>query len=492
MIQMSKMQRNNPLSRVGAAIREIATECARHLYAGVRWSADFIRRDNNAAMVTPQVLESGETYTPPIATKSLLRLGGAIITFVFGGILVWSIAFPLEGAVVAGGQVVVEGNRKTIQHLEGGVVDEILVREGQQVDSGELVIRMKNTEQQTSLAVIDSQLTELYARRARLIAVRDNLDALSPATGITAILESAQFDEKLRGQRNLFEAFRKTRDTQVNLLNERVVQQTDRINGLDAQIRSLGNQLRLINDELASTQELHSQGFAPLTRVRELERERERLNGERGARRSSRSESESVISEAKLEIERLGSGMREDAISELRDLEVSIAELEEKRVAAAEAFARTEVRAPQEGWVLGLSVHTVGGVVAPGAPLMDIVPGGDDLEIAVQIAPQHVDQVHVGQETLVRFSALGQTRTPEILGAVKSVSADSIVDEASQIAYYLAMIEMPKGATDTALAGNVLVPGMPVEAYIKTGKRSAMSYFMKPLTDSMARALREE
>jgi hypothetical protein len=239
--------------------------------------------------------------------------------------------------------------------------------------------------------------------------------------------------------------------------------------------------------------QLHQQGYAPKTHVRELERESKRLEGEGGALRAGVAEAQSIVAEARLEIERSEETSREDALAELRDVEVSVAELEERRVAAMDALRRTEIRAPYAGRVLGLAVHTVGGVIAPGAALMEIVPGGDRLQVAAQVAPQDIDKVRAGQETLVRFSAFGSRRTPEAQGIVKTVSADSLVDEAIGAPYYLVIVEIPEGeALSSLLGGAALAPGMPVETFIRTGSKPAISYLLKPLADAMSRSMREE
>ena len=429
----------------------------------------------------------------PQSAAFFTRLGVAVIAAVFGGIGLWSMVAPIDGAVIAAGQVVVETNRKAVQHLEGGVIGEILVREGERVVAGAVVARLDDTVQNANLALIDGQLTEIYARRARLEAERDRQDRLATPRGVADILDMSEFTAKLAGQQRLFEARLATRTTQISLLEERVVQQNERIRGLDAQIASLRDQNRLINDELEGVRDLHAQGFAPLTRVRELEREAKRLGGERGALQASVAEAESIIAEARLEIERLHEAGREEAITELRDAEVSAAELEERRVTALDALRRTEVRAPHSGRVLGLAVHTVGGVIAPGAPLMEIVPDGDRLQIAAQVAPQDIDKILPGQETLIRFSVFGTRRTPETDGEVRQVSADAMTDEATGLPYYLVTIEIPEGDELSALLnGATLVPGMPVEAFIHTGSKPAISYLLKPLSDSMARSMREE
>jgi HlyD family type I secretion membrane fusion protein len=429
----------------------------------------------------------------PPSTGYFIRLGFSVIAVTFGGFALWSVAAPIEGAVVAPGQIVVENSRKTIQHLEGGVVDEILVKEGDRVDAGQVIARLAGAIPKANLAMTDGQLTELYARRARLEAERDRAPAIGAARGLAEIVGAEAFEQKLAGQSQLLEARNETRGTQISLLEERVIQQRERIGGLNAQIRSQRDQQRLIEDELAGVRELHEQGFAPLTKLRALERESKRLGGERGALQASVAEAESVIAEARLEIERLKETGREEAIKELRDVEASIAELEERRVAAHDAVDRTEIRAPKTGRVLGLSVHTVGGVVAPGGAIMEIVPDDDRLQIAARVSPQDIDKVAVGMSTRVRFSALNSTLTPEASGSVASVSADSLVDKNTGIPFYLVLVDIPDtAAIEKKFKGQEIVPGMPVEAYIRTGSRSAASYFLKPLTDALSRSMREE
>lgn len=429
----------------------------------------------------------------PVESRFYERIGFGAVLAVVGGIAFWSIAAPIEGAVIAGGQVVVESNRKIVQHLEGGVIGSIAVREGDLVREGDIVARFDDTIARADAALIDAQLTELYARRARLEAERDGGRVLAKARGGAELLASPAFEEKRAGQARLFKARRETRRTKISLLDERIVQQRERIGGLKAQLAALRDQISLINEDLKAVEALHARGYAPTTRLRELKRAAKGSIGERGALTAAVAEATSVIAEARLEIERLGEADREQAIAELRDAEVAISELEERRLAARHTLQRTEVRAPQSGRVLSLSVHTVGGVVAPGEPLMEIVPEGDRLQVAARIAPQDVDKIRPGQETLVRFSAFNARRTPEAKGAVKTISADVVNDAATGAAYYRVLVDIPEGDDLAAvLSDQKLMPGMPVEAFIRTDSRPALSYLLKPLTDSMARSMREE
>jgi membrane fusion protein, type I secretion system len=429
--------------------------------------------------------------SPPPASV-FIRFGFGILIAVFGGLIFWSVVAPINGAVVAPGQVMVESNRKIVQHLEGGVVGEILVHEDQFVEKGEVLARLDSTVTQANLTRVESQLAELYARRARVLAIRDGKDALSEPSGAPEILATPTFLAMFEGQKELFTAQRATLDKQVSLLKERIIQQEKRIGGLTAQRTSIIAQLRLIDDELESVRGLHKKGFAPLTRLRALERESQRLYGEQGSLAAALAGADSIIAEAQLEIERLKGAAREKAITELRDVEVSIADFEETRVTAADALTRTEIRAPQSGRVIGLSIHTVGGVIAPGAPIMEIVPGGAKLEIAARVSPRDVDKVRAGQAAVIRFSSFSARMTPQVKGTVRSVSADSLADQITGAPYYLVLIDLPEAdELMDALRGEPLVPGMPAETFIRTGRQPAISYLLRPLTDALARSMRE-
>lgn len=423
------------------------------------------------------------------------RIGLITVAAVFGGLLLWSIFAPINSAVIAPGRISVETNRKAIQHLEGGVISEILVKEGEAVEGGDVLIRLDAVVPKANAALLTEQLAERIARQARLLAERDGMKEIPEDSRAFALAPGdLDYSPQLEGQKNLLAAREQTKATQISLLEERIVQSKTRIDGANTQIRSLKAQGKLIADELEGVKRLHAEGFAPLTRVRELEREKEAISGRQGALVASVAESESVISEAKLEIERLKQKSREDAIKEAEEVEVEIAGLIERRVAALDALRRTEIRAPEAGVVLGLSVHTRGGVIAPGAPVMEIVPkSSDGLLIAAQIAPRDVDKVQAGQEAVLRFTAFNARTTPEATGVVRQVSADNIVDKATGQPYFLVLIDLPPEAElNRVLKNQTLVPGMPVESFIKTGAQPAISYLLKPLTDALSRSMREE
>jgi len=423
-----------------------------------------------------------------------VRLGWIAAAAVFGGLLIWSIIAPINSAVIAPGQLSVETNRKTIQHLEGGVIRKIFVKEGQEVDAGDLLIELDDTVTGANVDVFSAQLAEAVARYARLLAERDGLAEI-PADSIAFSIAPSDLDfqPNLAGQKKLLEAREATKKTQIALLEERVVQQTKRIDGYQTQIQSLRQQSRLVGEELEGVKKLNAEGFAPTTRVRELERVKEAIAGQQGQLTAASAESESEIAEARLEIERLRQQSREDAIKESQDLEVQIAGLIERRTAALDALRRSQITAPEDGIVIGLNVHTVGGVIAPGAPVMDIVPMGDALLVSARISPRDVDKVKPGQEAVIRFTAFNSRVTPEAIGSVRQVSADNFVDKESGAAYFLVLIDLPmQEDLEKILKGQALLPGMPAECFIRTGSRPAISYLLKPLTDAFSRALREE
>ncbi len=443
-------------------------------------------------MQTPQDID--QTVDARDGAQRLTRLGWIAAAAVFGGLLIWSIAAPIDSAVIAPGQLSVETNRKTIQHLEGGVIRKIHVKEGHVVKAGDLLVDLDDTVTRANVEVFSSQLAEGLARYARLLAERDNLAEI-PDDSLAFDLAPADLDfiDNLSGQRRLLEAREATKKTQINLFEEQIVQQSKRIEGYSTQLKSLREQARLIGEELEGVRRLNAEGFAPTTRVRELERTRESIMGQQGQLTAARAESESAISGLHLEIERLKQQSREDAIKESQDLEVQIAALVERRTAALDALRRSEIRAPEDGVVLGLNVHTIGGVIAPGAPVMDIVPAGDSLVVAARIAPRDVDKVKPGQEALIRFSAFNARVTPEAIGSVRQVSADSFIDQQTGVSYFLVLLDLPPTSDlERILQGKALQAGMPAESFIRTGSRPAISYLLKPLTDAFSRSMREE
>ena len=405
----------------------------------------------------------------------------------FGGWAAWA---SIHGAVIASATVVVESNAKKVQHAEGGIVAELKVREGDRVTSGQLLVKLDETDTQANLAIIDAQLNELFARQARLEAERDVADEISFPSDLVARRDEPKIGKILRGQEKLFAARRTAARGEKEQLRQRISQIEDEIEGLKAQRVSKQKQISLIGDELEGLRDLQRQGLVPLPRVRALEREQARLEGEWGELVANIARAGGRIGETKLRIIQIDQDALKEILAELRDAQGKIAELQERRVAAQTRLARTEVRSPRSGFVHQLNVHTVGGVIQAGEPVMVIIPERDVLVLEALVEPQYIDQVGVGQTASIRLSAFDQRTTPELDGEVIRVSADLMQDKVSGEPHYAVRIRLAPSQLER-LGEKALKPGMPAEAFIQTEARTAISYLFKPLTDQITKAFRE-
>jgi HlyD family secretion protein len=408
-----------------------------------------------------------------------------------GGLGGWAVVTELAGAVVATGAVVVDSNVKKVQHPTGGVVGEIMVRDGDRVRAGEVVVRLDQTVAGANLAMVSKSLDELAARQARLEAERDGAERVMFPPALVQRLAERDHAGLLLGERGLFESRRVAREGQKSQLNERVAQLREQIEGLNLQAEAKADEIKLIQDELAGVEELWRKKLVPITRVTSLKREETRLKGERGQLISNVAQAKGRISETALQILQIDQDLRSEVSTELREVQAKIAELVERQVAAEDQLKRIDIRAPQDGIVHQSIVHTVGGVIAAGDPLMLIVPESDDLSIEVKVAPQDIDQLAPGQETLLRLSAFNQRTTPELKGRVSLIAADLVTDQRSGAQYYPVKIAFAENEQDR-LGSVKLMPGMPVESFIQTSYRTVFSYLTKPLSDHLTRAFRED
>ena len=424
------------------------------------------------------------------ARKSVL-LGGitaAVLVFGFG---LWAVFTSIAGAIVASGQIEVAQNRQVVQHPDGGVVAEIAVKDSQNVKAGDLLIRLDGALVKSELAIVEGQLFEVMARSARLEAERSDGTTLTfPAELIELAKTRPDVAELMEGQQSLFVARAESVTKQSEQLQKRGAQIASQIEGVDAQIVALDDQLRLIKEELTDQQTLLAKGLAQSSRVLALEREESRLMGSVGELKSSRAQAEGRATEVELEVLRLAAVRREEASTQLRDIGAKVLELAERRRALTEQIARLEIRAPVSGTVLGMVVTTPRSVIRPAEPLLYLIPQDRPLIINAQVQTIHVDEVHVGQKVRVMFPAFSSRTTPELSGHIVSISADALVDERAQMAFYKAEIALDPGEIDR-LEGLTLIPGMPVESFIETGARSPMSYLLKPFTDYFSVAFRE-
>jgi HlyD family secretion protein len=441
-------------------------------------------------LAAPKPRPSSEVQSLLSARTSVIvgSVTAAILVLGFG---VWSVASEIAGAVVASGQIEVSQNRQVVQHPDGGVVAEIAVKEAQPVKAGDLLIRLDGALVKSELAIVEGQLFEVLARSARLEAERNDAPAPEFSGELAELAKTRpEVADLIEGQRSLFTARRESVLKQSEQLQKRAAQIGSQIEGVDAQVAALSQQLDLIEQELTDQRTLLEKGLAQSSRVLALEREASRLQGSVGELQASRAQAEGRATEVELEVLRLAAVRREEANTQLRDIGARVLELAERRRSLTEQIARLEIRAPVSGTVLGLVVSTPQSVIRPAEPLLYLIPQDRPLIITAQVQTIDVDQVFVGQKVRLMFPAFSARTTPELNGHVVTVSADVLVDERAQMAYYKAEIALDPGEIDR-LEGLTLIPGMPVETFIQTGARSPMAYLLKPFTDYFAAAFRE-
>lgn len=427
----------------------------------------------------------------PTDTRPAMVFGLAVLLLTFGGFGTWAAVSRIESAVIAPGSLKVTSNRKEVQHLEGGIVKELLVENGDRVQEGAVLVRLDETRARASLQILRGQYASARASVARLQAelVGDDAVAYSPELKAEVAADPV-LAELLDGQDTLFTARRLALEGQISMIAERIGQLKEEIEGRRAQEASRADQIALLEDELAGLQELYEKGHAPRTRLLALQREKARLEGERGEHLAAIARSKRLISEARLEMLQVRHQFAQEVAEELRQRQDEMFDLAE-RVSAAEFTAdKIEITAPVSGFVVGLAVHTEGGVVQPGETLMEIVPEDDTLIVETRVRPVDIDEVALGQDAAVVFTGLPQRSTPRLAGAVSYVSADVMIDEATQMPFYTVRVEVPEH--EAARLGNrLLQPGMPAEVMIKTGARTPLNYLAQPIADSLRRAWKE-
>lgn len=421
-----------------------------------------------------------------------LAIGFGAIALMLGGLGLWSVGTEISGAVVARGTLQVESERQVIQHPDGGVVGEILARDGDIVGTGEVLLRLDGTFLRSELAIVERQLAEIFARAARLAAERDGADMPEPGDfPVFTLIDRDAIDEQIEGQRALFDARRGALVQEQRQLVEQQAQVKRQIEGLEAQLGALGRQLDLIEGELGDVQLLFDRGLVQVQRLLELQREQARLEGEIGRLIAAVAEARTRVSQLEIEGIRLVDRRREDAITRLRDLRYSEIELQERRISLTERLARLDVRAPMAGEVFGSRVFAVQSVVRAAEPMMYIVPRNRPLLVSAHIDPIDIDQVFTGQDVTLMLTTFNRRTTPDVAGRVLRVSADAETDTATGETFYEAIVE-PDATALAALPDVTLLPGMPVEAFLRTEERTPLAYLTQPLTVYFNRAFREE
>ncbi|SOC07214.1 HlyD family secretion protein [Rhodobacter sp. JA431] len=426
-----------------------------------------------------------------LSPRGALVIGFLTLGVLVGGFGAWSVFSSIAGAVVASGQVEVDQHRQVVQHPDGGVVAEIDVSEGDTVTAGQLLIRLDGELAQSERAIVEGQFFEILARRGRLEAERADAPEI---TFHEELLQEAAHNpdvaELVDGQKRLFAARLETLQKSLEQVAKRREQTQAQIVGIDAQRQALQSQQDLIERELADQRGLLEKGLAQASRVLALEREAANLAGQVGSLLAEKAQAEGRITELELEALRLSSQRREDAETQLRDIGYRELELAERRRALTEQIDRLELRAPVAGRVYALAVTTPRAVIRAAEPVLYIIPQDRPLVVAVKASPINIDEITVGQPVTLRFPAFASRTTPELFGQVTRISADALTDEATRATYFRVEVMIDPGEIEK-LGELEILPGMPAEAYIRTGDRSPLAYLTKPFTDYFARAFRE-
>ena len=418
--------------------------------------------------------------------------GGVLVGVLIFGLGGWASTAEISGALIAPGSLVVDSNIKKVQHPTGGVVGELLARDGDHVKEGQILIRLDETVTRANLAIVTKGLTELYARQARLAAERDGADTVAIPKELADSADDPDVKDAINSERKLFDLRKAARSGQKQQLQERVTQLQQEITGVDAQLTAKDQELALIAEELQGVRELWQKNLVQLNRLTSLQRDQAKLQGERGQLVAQSAEAKGKIAEIQLQIIQVDQDLSSDVAKELRETDSKIGEYVERKVTADDQLKRTEIRSPQDGIVFQSTANTVGGVVTAGDPIMLIVPESDNnLQLEVKVDPKDIDQIQLEQPVVLRFSAFNARTTPEINGKVMRIAADTSTDQRTGQTYYLVRISMTED--EVRRLGDVkLTPGMPVEAFIQTGERTMLAYLLKPLHDQFMRAFREK
>lgn len=418
--------------------------------------------------------------------------GIVVVVLLAGGVGGWAASTQIAGALIAQGSIVVDSHVKKVQHPTGGVVGKLFVQDGDRVKANQVLVQLDDTVTRANLAVVTKGLDELSARKARLEAERDAANAISFPPDLLDRKSDPTVANAIANETKLFELRRSARLGQKAQLQQRISQLNDEITGLNAQLDAKSHEISLIAKELESVRELWRKNLVPISRVTSLERDSARLDGERGQLLASVAQARGKVTETQLQIIQIDQDLSSEVAKDLREVDSKYGELIERKVTAEDQLKRIFIRAPQNGIVLQSNVHTIGGVITPGEAIMLIVPETDKLMVEAKVNPRDIDQVQVGQATMLRFPEFNTRTTPEIKGTVLQVSADTTADQRTGQSYYTVRIGMP-GEEIKELGKDVkLIPGMPVEAFVQTGERTVISYLTKPLVDQFMRAFREK
>ncbi|MDE1992160.1 MAG: HlyD family type I secretion periplasmic adaptor subunit, partial [Rhizobiaceae bacterium] len=430
--------------------------------------------------------------SPMPRLRGVAWTGNLLIGFFVIGLGVWSVLAPLKSAAVAAGIVEPEFSRKTVQHLEGGIVRRILVKNGDTVTAGQVLIQLDDTKSRSERDSVQGQLWDAEGMRARLIAEQADRDQITfPADLKTLMYSNPEVSAIMIGQQRIFDARRQVTQSEIAIAHEKMRQVQQEIVGLDAQKAALSDRIEISRQELDSVTTLVAKGAERKSRLFNLGREKADVDGQYGQLDAQIAQAYQVINETQAGLVKMESDRQSEIAQGLRDKEGQIVQLSERLLSIEDELTRTDIRAPEDGVVMDLRVHTAGGVVGAGEPLVDLVPSDDHLVITAHVRPEDINVVHPGLEAQVHLVPYNQRRVPLLKGKVEYVSADRLVDKQTGQSYYAATIRV----TDERLAKMPdvkLVPGMSAQTMIETGQSSVAFYAVRPLLESFNRAFRED
>ncbi len=422
--------------------------------------------------------------------RQQLVIGVCAIGIFAGTLGVWSMTTTLQGAVAAAGQFVVASDVKKVQHPTGGVIGQLMVRDGDRVQAGDVVLRLDQTTARANFQIVNKQIDELAVRSVRLVAERDGASELMLTPEIEARKATSEITQLLAAETRLFEVRRAARDGQRAQLRKRVIQLQDEIKGLRFQQSAKEREAAIIAVELIGVEDLYRRNLIQLTRLSALQRDQASIEGQRGQLTANIAQAEGKIAEIELQIIQIDGDQRAEVTKELREIQAREGELVERRSAAWDQLSRIELRAPSSGTVHQLMVHTLGGVLQAGEPAMLIVPADDDLQLDARLSPVDIDQIAFGQKVRVKIQAGNQASNPELIGTVSHISADISRDERQGSVYYTVRVTLPQSEL-RRLAPVKVIAGMQAEAFFETVPRTPLDFLLKPITNQLDRTFRE-
>jgi HlyD family type I secretion membrane fusion protein len=434
---------------------------------------------------------AGDDLLPFLHTDRVVRTGGAIVAIFFFGFLGWAAFAPLESAIVGPGIVIVESHRKTIQHLEGGIVKDILVRDGQKVKAGQALLRLDGTQAKAAMLQDQDEDDELTAQQARLMAQRDGSSTIAFPPALLARANEPKVAEALRGEQSAFTNQNDSLRQQTAILTEKKNENSRAIEGFKSQVASFDAQIAIVQREADAVGKMVAKGLEPTSKLLDLQRSQADLSGQRGDIVQKIAQQQLDSDEDDIQITNLKSQLLEDTLKDLRDVQNKLFDLQDRLQAARDLVNRTTLVTPVDGRVVDLQIHTRGAIVKPGETILEIVPTHDQLEIEARMRPEDADDISAGLSTKVDLSAYKARRLPMLTGKITYVSPDSILDQRTGQPYFLIHVSVDRSILKEYPEAKIM-PGMPVNVEVQTGARTALEYFLEPIRDVMHHGMREK